>query len=78
MWHMYGGSDFKTYQDSKNKKVTFSEGQLSPSVNFSSARGGEVVLSAAVPKKKTMDWREKGGPNRDHSVLMEVQLSKVR
>lgn len=78
VWHMYGGSDFKVYQDSKNKKVTFSESQLSPNVNFSNARGGEVVLSAAVPKKKKIDWQERGGSNRDHSVLMEVQLSKVR
>ncbi|XP_050294529.1 autophagy-related protein 2 homolog A isoform X2 [Anthonomus grandis grandis] len=75
VWHMYGGHDFKRRDDPK-KGVKFSEKQLSDTVSFSK---NKVTLSQVDDARtKDLTWMQKGGPGRDHAVLMELQLSKVK
>ncbi|KAK4884514.1 hypothetical protein RN001_000785 [Aquatica leii] len=77
IWHMYGGSDFKTSDNSKQKKtVNFSD--LRDSVCYSNTRSGEVIFTNIEKKKPNLSWQVEGGANRDHDTLMELQLNKVR
>ncbi|KAJ8967900.1 hypothetical protein NQ317_015422 [Molorchus minor] len=80
VWHMYGGNDFKVPdKDSKKKTVNFSDTHLSDSISFSNTGRGEVNIGSNLDKKKAnIPWILRGGVNRDHSVLMELQLNKVR
>lgn len=78
VWHMYGGNDFKKNEKDATKKVVhFSDNQMSTSVGFINSKAGEVVIGSVQKKKKPMNWQVKGGVNRNHSVLMQLQLSKV-
>lgn len=82
VWHIYGGYDFLTSnQMSETPKKTVNwenttkiEGS---NVSFSKNDSSKVTF---VPEKKDnlQNWRIKGGPKRDHDVLMELQLNKVR
>ncbi|KAB0799030.1 hypothetical protein PPYR_06910 [Photinus pyralis] len=75
VWHMYGGNDFKS--DNKQKKsVNFSD--LRTGVCYSNSRSGEVIFTSTQKKKTNVTWQVQGGANRDHDVLMELQLNKVR
>lgn len=77
VWHMYGGSDFKNDTSAKTqKKVNFSDMRIHDGVGFSNKDTGEVIFN--IDKRKpALPWRLKGGINRDHDVLMELQLNKV-
>lgn len=81
VWHMYGGHDFKaTDETQKQKKVNFSDTCIHlGGVGFSNARSGEVIFTNFEKKKKKLNltWQARGGANRDHDVLMELQLNKV-
>ncbi|XP_060533459.1 autophagy-related protein 2 homolog B isoform X2 [Cylas formicarius] len=79
VWQMYGGNDFKEPdQENRKKEVRFSEKQLSHKVTFSNSKN-QVSIDAETDKKLIgMHWMERGGENRDHNVLMELQLNKVR
>lgn len=77
VWQMFGGNDFKGKEDSK-KEVRFLEKQLTDRVTFSNAERKVNLTTPEDPRTKGMSWIQKGGVNRDHSVLMELQLSKVR
>ncbi|KAH1007770.1 hypothetical protein HUJ04_004965 [Dendroctonus ponderosae] len=77
-WKMYGGHDFKTKDDPK-REVRFTEVQLHDKVSFSHAHRATVTLSPAQNERtKGLSWIQRGGANRNHSVLMELQLNKVR
>ncbi|XP_063919299.1 autophagy-related protein 2 homolog B isoform X2 [Zophobas morio] len=75
VWHMYGGNDFGPVEKEKKKTVNFSDMKLKDSVSFSNLQK-EVVIDSEKVKKKS--WLTKGGPNRNHNVLMELQLNKIR
>lgn len=77
IWYMYGGSDFKTEVNEKSeKRVNFSDLQVQ-GVGFSNKDTGEIIFSGFLEKKPKLPWQKKGGVNRDHNVLMELQLNKV-
>lgn len=76
VWHMYGGNDFGPLDKEKKKTVNFSDMKLKDSVTFSSLQKDKVVIESEKIRKKS--WLSKGGPNRDHNTLMELQLNKIR
>lgn len=91
IWHMYGGNDFKTTeigdddQSNKSKKVNFASdinrGCLD--VGYSNIGTGEVIFTNFIGKEKQKiikerNWLINGGIKRDHNVLMELKLNKVR
>ncbi|KAK5648479.1 hypothetical protein RI129_003371 [Pyrocoelia pectoralis] len=76
VWHMYGGNDFNSSDNKKKKSVNFSD--LRAGVCYSNTRSGEVIFTSTQKKKTNMTWQVEGGANRDHDVLMELQLNKVR
>lgn len=77
VWQMYGGNDFKVQEPDAKKKVTFSEKNFSDRVSFSNT-SNKVSFSKADDGVSGLSWVKKGGVNRDHNVLMELQLNKVR
>lgn len=72
---MYGGSDFKPANKDKKKSVNFADLQISNTVRYTTTNRGSV--SFAERKRANLPWQIAGGPNRDHDVLMELQLNKV-
>lgn len=70
----------------QNKTVNFYEEDRSriedSGVSFSRMDGNSVTFTNVNKKKKdeelSKNWRVKGGVGRDHDVLMELQLNKVR
>lgn len=79
VWHMYGGSDFKPLRnENKIKKVNFADVALGQGVAYSNTGTGEVLFAGCTEKKKQeVNWYAKGGTNRDHDILIELQLNKV-
>lgn len=78
VWHMYGGNDFRKHDPDASKKVVhFSDTTMSTNVGFINSKAGEVIISNVQKKKQTVSWQVKGGVNRNHSVLMQLQLNKV-
>ncbi|KAM9377347.1 autophagy-related protein 2 homolog A [Pholidichthys leucotaenia] len=70
VWHLYGGKDFGGKPMSAYSQ-TVTRGR---SVSFG-VRGSP---SHAVPATRPQNsWRVAGGSGRQHSVLMEIQLTKV-
>ncbi|XP_011303463.1 autophagy-related protein 2 homolog B [Fopius arisanus] len=92
IWHMYGGKDFGKPQPSK-KHVTIDDSHHkeclalgrsgSAVVGFSKMSPNEIKFGSAPnsprkSKSQSSDWWTVGGPERQHDVLMELQLNKVR
>ncbi|XP_011343662.1 autophagy-related protein 2 homolog B isoform X2 [Ooceraea biroi] len=93
IWHMYGGNDFDSSQPPSTKHVTINDnrniahGSRSAigAVGFNKSSPNEVHFGS-VPNsprltrnnESPIDWHTLGGPNRQHDVLMELQLSKMR
>ncbi|CAB3388360.1 Hypothetical predicted protein [Cloeon dipterum] len=89
VWHLYGGCDFQpTEKKSVRVKGETSTATSSPirssgastSISFSKSSPSEVLFNTTKPKPNLArtDWQERGGPGRDHNVLMEFQFNKVR
>ncbi|KAF5283909.1 hypothetical protein FQA39_LY04729 [Lamprigera yunnana] len=77
IWHMYGGSDFKAFDKSKQKKTVNFSG-LRDGVCYSNTQSGEIIFTNLEKKKPLLSWKVEGGANRDHDTLMELQLNKVK
>ncbi|XP_066263102.1 autophagy-related protein 2 homolog B [Euwallacea similis] len=81
VWQMYGGNDFKAQkkEEGSKKEVRFADKQLGDTVTFSNKDHSRVNFTKPKnDRTRNLSWIQKGGLNRDHSVLMELQLSKVR
>ncbi|KAG7464450.1 hypothetical protein MATL_G00165720 [Megalops atlanticus] len=68
VWHLYGGKDFGGKPVSTHSQH---RGRPAPS----SARGSPS--RSAAPPRPQNSWRWAGGSGRQHSLLMEIQLTKV-
>lgn len=83
-WQLFGGHDFSKLSDKPTKPastiksrqkmseaykmgVSYSKG--SPNVSFSSGTSGT---------HRKLTWKERGGTNRRHDILMEFYINKVR
>ncbi|XP_034941345.1 autophagy-related protein 2 homolog B [Chelonus insularis] len=94
VWHMYGGTDFGKPQMSNKRHVTIDDNtqrfdslgrrNKTTVVGFSKINPNEVRFGS-VPnspggkaKASSKEWYTLGGPGRQHDVLMELQLNKVR
>ena len=73
VWHLYGGRDFadSASADSTPASSLLSGRQSSVSSRKEGQQGGRSGVGR-VPRKLG------GGPGRDHTVLVEVELDKVR
>lgn len=85
VWHIYGGHDFQTTaneKDTQKKTVNFTDDRPKISDSeISFSKSNTCVTFKNVREKQenlTHNWRTKGGVKRDHDVLMELQLNKVR
>ncbi|KAK9884101.1 hypothetical protein WA026_005041 [Henosepilachna vigintioctopunctata] len=80
IWHMYGGNDFnKSKKEKKDKRVSFNNSAEYDAVNYHNNE--EVIFEkkrTPVDKSDFKSWKIKGGVNRDHKVLMELELDKVQ
>lgn len=86
VWHIYGGYDFQsTVRENEihKKTVNFSENQPGiegSNVSFSKTDINKVTFKSSkeIKENSVLNWKTKGGVKRDHDVLMELQLNKVR
>lgn len=87
-WHLYGGHDFplqskeaSTTEAKDKEKLRPEPSQPSMSDAFkhgvSYSKGSDNINFPKKPKEK-LNWRTEGGPDRNHEVLVEIQLTKVR
>ncbi|XP_029712827.1 autophagy-related protein 2 homolog A [Aedes albopictus] len=85
-WHLYGGHDFTTEEDKKKSKAKKSHSEHSfahlpmseaykSGVSYS--KGSPSVTFGPTPAQK-LTWKTRGGPERRHDVMMEIQISKVK
>lgn len=93
IWHLYGGTDFSspTHSTPPHKHTPPSQRARSGSNDwkqsaspvfqrkYSSSPGSDFIKVPAmggVPRG--LDWKSLGGPGRQHDVLVEVELDKLR
>lgn len=85
-WHLYGGHDFTTEEDKKkpkpkksNTEHTFAHLPMSEAYKsgVSYSKGSPSVTFGPIPAQK-LTWKSRGGPERRHDVMMEIQISKVK
>ena len=83
-WQLYGGKDFSTSEERKKSKPKRSEPHfvhLPMSEAYKSgvsySKGSPTVTFGQKSSQK-LCWKVKGGDDRKHDVLMEIQINKVR
>lgn len=83
-WHLYGGHDFLTEEERKKPKTKKSEqsfAHLPMSEAYKSgvsySKGSPAVTFGPTPAHK-LTWKSRGGLERKHDVMMEVQINKVK
>ncbi|XP_055588438.1 autophagy-related protein 2 homolog A [Uranotaenia lowii] len=83
-WQLYGGHDFPTEEDKKKPKTKKSEhsfAHLPMSEAYKSgvsySNGSPSVTFGPIPVQK-LPWKSRGGSERRHDVMMEVQVQKVK
>ncbi|XP_037892435.1 autophagy-related protein 2 homolog B [Glossina fuscipes] len=74
-WHLYGGHDFS--QGSSNNDPNMDPNKSGMSEDYSQGVSYSKVKCEKKPKEK-ITWKSVGGRNRNHEVLVEIELSKVR
>ena len=91
-WHLYGGRDFPPISPSSSssprlQRIAFPSVGVkklpaaSPPLQRIKGAGSvsnKGKVSQRGREKETSAWKSVGGAGRDHSVLMEVELSKVQ
>lgn len=77
-WHLYGGRDFQTTTDDNTAKDDTGPFRMSDAYKHgvSYSKGSNSVCGAK--KAKDLSWKTIGGVQRNHEVLVEIQLTKVR
>ncbi|XP_076143716.1 autophagy-related protein 2 homolog A [Alosa pseudoharengus] len=71
VWHLYGGKDFGGKPATPHAHQQTQRGRSAPA----GARGSP---SRSVPSSRPQNsWRWQGGSGRQHTLLMEIQLTKV-
>ncbi|XP_055617380.1 autophagy-related protein 2 homolog B [Toxorhynchites rutilus septentrionalis] len=85
-WHMYGGHDFGTDEDKKKHKYRKSHPEHSDlhlpmteayksGVSYSK---GSPSVTFGRPRVHQLSWKNRGGPQRRHDIMMEIQINKVK
>lgn len=83
-WHLYGGHDFTTEEDKKKSKAkkshsehTFAHFPMSEAYKcgVSYSKGSPSV---SIGPNQKLTWKNRGGPERRHDVMMEVQINKLK
>lgn len=75
VWHLYGGKDFSSSPFpslSRRPPITASNNIVSSS---KSKKGS--INKKNLSLKRQQDWKLCGGVERDHNVLVEIELNKV-
>ncbi|XP_058467736.1 autophagy-related protein 2 homolog A [Malaya genurostris] len=85
-WHLYGGHDFLTEEERKKSRPKKSHSEHSfAHLPMSEAYKSGVSYSKGSPSvsfgptlSQKLTWKSRGGPERRHDVMMEVQVNKVK
>ena len=89
-WHLYGGRDFPPKSPSSSPRLQhavlssvggkklLSASPPSQRVKGTGSGSRKGKTSRRGREQETSGWKLVGGAGRDHSVLMEVELSKVQ
>lgn len=77
-WHLYGGNDFVHSTATTKETSADSSPHMSEAYRHgvSNASSQSKTQHAKKPKEK-LTWKSKGGKNRNHEILVEIQLTKV-
>ncbi|XP_039964190.1 autophagy-related protein 2 homolog A [Bactrocera tryoni] len=77
-WHLYGGKDFLTTTDDISAKDDPGHFRMSDAYKHgvSYSKGSNSVSGSK--KSKDLSWKTIGGVQRNHDILVEIQLTKVR
>uniref|UniRef100_A0A671P343 Autophagy-related protein 2 homolog A-like n=1 Tax=Sinocyclocheilus anshuiensis TaxID=1608454 RepID=A0A671P343_9TELE len=70
VWHLYGGKDFGGKPSSAHTPHSHKVRSAAPGARGSPSR-------SAGPSRPQNSWRWVGGSGRQHTLLMEIQLTKV-
>uniref|UniRef100_T1PF62 Autophagy-related protein 2 n=1 Tax=Musca domestica TaxID=7370 RepID=T1PF62_MUSDO len=79
-WHLYGGHDFaQTLGGIANTSTAPAEtAPMSEAYRHGVSNASNQCRPQSTKKpKEKLTWKSKGGENRNHEVLVEIQLSKV-
>ncbi|XP_074651009.1 autophagy-related protein 2 homolog B-like [Tubulanus polymorphus] len=74
VWHLYGGKDFSDV-DRKNEK---SKVNMYGTTRVTYGKSTPITTQRDSGGFGKLAWQARGGPDRDHNVLMELQMNKVR
>ncbi|XP_058813814.1 autophagy-related protein 2 homolog B [Topomyia yanbarensis] len=85
-WHLYGGHDFLTEEERKKPRPKKSQSVHNfANLPMSEAYKSGVSYSKGSPSvsfgptlTQKLTWKSRGGPERRHDVMMEVQVNKVK
>lgn len=79
-WHLYGGHDFAQRSPDSGEKVTHADATpMSDAYRHGVSYANNQVRPAQGKKpKEKLTWKSNGGQERNHEVLVEIQLTKVR
>ena len=90
-WHLYGGRDFPSKSPTSSpllphtapssagmKKQAAAASPTSQRRKGSGSVGKKGKIGGRGREQEASGWKLAGGVGRDHSVLMEVELSKVQ
>ncbi|CAD7003844.1 unnamed protein product [Ceratitis capitata] len=77
-WHLYGGKDFAHGATDMNARNETSQYRMSDAYRHgvSYSKSNEKVYDASKPKD--LSWKTIGGAQRNHEVLVEIQITKAR
>ncbi|XP_061399170.1 autophagy-related protein 2 homolog A-like [Musca vetustissima] len=81
-WHLYGGHDFAQTPCSTTSTTTAASSAETATMSEAYRHGVSNASNQCRPQtakkpKEKLTWKSKGGENRNHEVLVEIQLSKV-
>ncbi|XP_071797968.1 autophagy-related protein 2 homolog A-like isoform X2 [Asterias amurensis] len=83
VWHVYGGNDFGPVSAKKHSTPDVTASPVRPGTPdrtrpVQTTTNSPTSRKSREPSHHELSWHERGGPGRDHSTLMQLQMNKVR
>ncbi|XP_067647283.1 autophagy-related protein 2 homolog B [Eurosta solidaginis] len=79
-WHLYGGHDFPhtTNTEDVTSKKELSHLRMSDAYRHGVSYSKGDTTVHAIKKPRDISWKSLGGEQRNHEVIVEIQLTKAR